>query len=266
MSPRPIDVPSASITLLPSTDVATLRPKPEAVYQGGVEVIREIAQTSHLMAVPCSGLGNEALGRGLGAHERSAMLEAAEVKIKELFDVLRIDYVNDHNTRDTPRRMARMLIEETLHGRYCPEPTITEFENVSSYDQLIVTGPIDLRSTCAHHFMPIYGHAYIGILPSAEGRIIGLSKYDRIVQFFAARLQIQEELVNQVGQYLMAKTAPRGLAVKISAVHMCKTHRGVRASHSSRMVSSAFYGELATVPERKSEFLQECAALDNRRA
>jgi GTP cyclohydrolase I len=240
--------------------------KPGAIRQGGCDVIREIAQTGHLVAVVRSGLGNETVGHGLSAHERSSMLEAAEEKIKELFDVLRIDHVNDHNTRDTPRRMARMLIEETLHGRYCPEPAITEFENVSSYDQLIVTGPIDLRSTCAHHFMPIYGHAYIGILPSPEGKIIGLSKYDRIVQFFAARLQIQEELVNQIGRYLTAKTAPRGLAVKISAVHMCKTHRGVRSSHASRMISSAFYGELATVPERKAEFLQECAALDHRRA
>jgi GTP cyclohydrolase IA len=239
--------------------------KAPSIRQGGNDVIREIAQTSHLMAVPRSGLGNEALGHGLGANERLSMLEAAEGKIKELFDVLRIDYANDHNTRDTPRRMARMLIEETLHGRYCPEPAITEFENVSNYDQLIVTGPIDLRSTCAHHFMPIYGHAYIGILPSREGKIIGLSKYDRIVQFFAARLQIQEELVSQIGQYLMAKTAPRGVAVKISAVHMCKTHRGVRSSHASRMVSSAFHGELATVPERKLEFLQECAALEQRR-
>ena len=86
---------------------------------------------------------------------------------------------------------------------------------------------------CAHHLMPIYGHAYIGILPSASGKIIGLSKYDRIVDYFATRLQIQEELVKQIGDYVVDMTKPRGLAVRICAVHMCKTQRGVRASRRS---------------------------------
>ena len=81
-----------------------------------------------------------------------------------------------------------MFVEETLRGRFTAPPKITEFENAERYDQLIVTGPIELRSTCAHHLMPIYGHAYIGVLPSVEGKIIGLSKYDRIVGHCAARL------------------------------------------------------------------------------
>lgn len=115
---------------------------------------------------------------------------------------------------------------------------------------------------CAHHLMPIYGQAYIGILPAADGKIIGLSKYDRIVDYFASRLQIQEELVKQIGQYIMDMTEPRGLAVRVSAVHMCKTQRGVRASHRSRMVNTYYWGELATSAESKSEFLQECSTLD----
>ena len=106
---------------------------------------------------------------------------------------------------------------------------------------------------CAHHMMPIYGAAYIGILPSADGKIIGLSKYDRIVEYFASRLQIQEELVKQIGQYIMDMTSPRGLAVRISAVHMCKTQRGVRASHRSRMVNTYYWGEMAKMlPSRAS--------------
>src|SRR5690606_31665881 len=160
---------------------------------------------------------------------------------------------NDHNTRDTPRRVSKMLVEELLRGRYTAPPRITEFENALSYDQLIVTGPIDVRSTCAHHLMPIYGSAYIGILPSAEGKIIGLSKYDRVVEYFASRLQIQEELVKQIGQYLADVTKPRGLAVRISAVHMCKTQRGVRASRRSRMVNTYFWGELANNVDLKNE-------------
>ena len=110
--------------------------------------------------------------------------------------------------------------------------------------------------------MPIYGNVFVGALPSADGRIIGLSKYDRVVDHFAARLQIQEELVKQIGQHLVEATAPRGLAVRISAVHMCRTHRGVRASHRGRMVNSAYYGELAADRSLQGQFLQECVALE----
>ena len=207
-------------------------------------------------------LCNEALEQPLTAGERDVMIAAAARKVEELFDILRIDHRNDHNTRETPQRVAKMYVEEILEGRYTAPPKITEFDNAQAYDQLIVTGPIELRSMCAHHMMPIYGAAYIGILPSADGKIIGLSKYDRIVEYFAARLQIQEELVKQIGQYIMDMTSPRGLAVRISAVHMCKTQRGVRASHRSRMVNTYYWGEMASDAALKSEFVQECTALD----
>jgi GTP cyclohydrolase IA len=216
----------------------------------------------HSPDMKVSRLCNEALDEPLGQAERALMIAAAARKVEELFDILRIDHQNDHNTRDTPNRVAKMYVEEILQGRYTMAPQITEFENVQAYDQLIVTGPIELRSMCAHHLMPIYGSAYIGILPSAEGKIIGLSKYDRIVDHFATRLQIQEELVKQIGQHIVEMTNPRGLAVRISAVHMCKTQRGVRASRRSRMVNTCFWGELATSAELKSEFVQECIALD----
>ena len=205
---------------------------------------------------------NEGVAIPLDTAERAAMIGAATEKLAELFDILQIDHRNDHNTRDTPRRVSKMFVEEIMHGRYCGPPEITEFENAEHYDQLIVTGPIDVRSTCAHHLMPFYGHAFIGILPASDGKLIGLSKYDQVVDFFASRLQIQEELVKQVGGFLMEKTAPRGLAVRISAVHMCKTHRGIKASHRSRMVSSAYWGALADNPALKSEFLQECIGLE----
>jgi GTP cyclohydrolase IA len=207
-------------------------------------------------------LCNEALDQPLAKAEREEMITAASRKLEELFDILRIDHQNDHNTRDTPRRVAKMFVEELLEGRFTVPPRITEFDNAEAYDQLIVTGPIELRSMCAHHLMPIYGVAYTGILPSADGKIIGLSKYDRIVDYFASRFQIQEELVKQIGQYIMDKTQPRGLAVRISAVHMCKTQRGVRASRRSRMVNTYYWGEMASSPELKREFLQECATLD----
>jgi GTP cyclohydrolase I len=205
--------------------------------------------------------GNEALDQFLTAAERAQVMTDAAVKIEELFDILQIDHRNDHNMRDTPARVAKMFVEEILHGRYVPPPKITEFENVEQCDQLIVTGPIEVRSTCAHHLMPIYGEAYIGILPSPDGKIIGLSKYDRLVNYFSSRFQIQEELVKQIERHIVETTAPRGLAVRISAVHMCKTHRGVRANHTARMVTSAFYGQMAVDRDLKNEFIQECVAL-----
>jgi GTP cyclohydrolase I len=216
----------------------------------------------HRLIVP--RLCNEPVEGFADRAEKAAMMAAAAKKLEELFEVLHIDHKNDHNMRDTPRRVAKMFVEEILHGRYSAPPQITEFENVERYDQLIVTGPIEVRSMCAHHLMPICGDAYIGVLPSPEGKIIGLSKYDRIVDYFSARLQIQEELVAQIGGYIMDVTKPRGLAVRISAVHMCKTHRGVRASANSRMVNSAFYGEMLRNPNLKSEFVQECLALERR--
>lgn len=234
------------------------------------EVVRRLDEIGRPLArrplAPDSGtaaacLCNETLDAPLTESETEAMVAAAASKVEELFDILRIDHRNDHNTRDTPRRVAKMFVREMLSGRYHAAPEITEFENTQGFDNLIVTGPIELRSTCAHHLMPIYGEVFVGILPARDGKIIGLSKYDRIVGHFASRLQIQEELVKQIGNFIVEKTAPRGLAVRISAVHMCKTHRGVRATHGSRMVNSAFYGELAGDRDLQNAFLHECLAL-----
>jgi GTP cyclohydrolase I len=207
-------------------------------------------------------LSNQAIDGYLDASEQQQMIDGAARKLEELFDVLQIDHQNDHNTRDTPRRVAKMFVAELLKGRYNAPPEITDFDNANSYDGLIVTGPIDVRSTCGHHLMPIYGAAYIGILPSPNGRIIGLSKYDRIVDYFCSRLQIQEELVQQIGRFIMDKTNPRGLAVRISAVHMCKTQRGIRATHRGRMVNSAFFGALETDSALRQEFMHECTIID----
>jgi GTP cyclohydrolase IA len=206
-------------------------------------------------------LCNEALAKPLATDERTSMIAAATKKVEELFDILQVAYRIDHNTRETPKRVARMLVDELLRGRYEAPPSITEFDNVTCYDQLIVTGPIEVRSTCAHHLMPIVGEAFIGVLPSPTGKIIGLSKYDRIVDYFAARLQIQEEFVRQIGDFILKATEPRGLAIRVSAIHMCKTHRGVKATLDSRMISSAFYGAFLDDPTLKQEFLFECAAL-----
>jgi GTP cyclohydrolase I len=203
----------------------------------------------------------EAVDAPLTAEEKMFMIDAAAAKLAEFLDILRIDHRNDPNTQDTPRRVARMYVNELLAGRYAAPPRITEFDSAESFDDLIVTGPIELRSTCAHHLMPIYGTAIIGIVP-ADGRVIGLSKYDRVVQHFARRFQLQEELTKQIGDYLVETTAPRGLAIRLRAVHMCKTHRGVLSPHNSHMISSVYYGDLKDKERLKEEFLQECRGLE----
>lgn len=197
----------------------------------------------------------------LTAEQKVEMIDAASKKVAELLEILRIDHRHDPNSRDTPRRVAKMYVEELLAGRFNAPPSITEFDSSETFDDLIVTGPIEVRSMCAHHLMPIYGTAIIGIVP-ADGRLIGLSKYDRVVHHFARRFWTQEELVNEIGKFLMEATAPRGLAVRIKAVHMCKTHRGVNASHNSNMISSAYFGDMRTDPALKAEFLQECQGLE----
>ena len=204
---------------------------------------------------------NQALDTPLTVEQRASMIEAATRKLAEFLEVLGIDHRGDPNTHDTPRRVARMYVNELLAGRFSPPPSITEFDSVETSDALIVTGPIELRSTCAHHLMPIYGTAIIGIVP-ADGRVIGLSKYDRVVNHFGQRFQMQEELTRQIGDFLVDETEPRGLAVRIRAVHMCKTHRGVLASRKSQMISSAYYGELKENVRLKEEFLQECHSLE----
>ncbi len=219
-----------------------------------------MSRNVHRLLVPRRS--NEAIDEPLDHIDEHAMIAHAAQKVAELLDVLRIDHRNDHNTRETPMRVAKMYVQELLRGRFSAPPRITEFDNIENYDQLIVTGPIEVRSICAHHLMPIYGHAFIGTMPAAEGKIIGLSKYDRIVDHFAARFQIQEELVKQIATFLDDTTEPRGLAVRVSAVHMCKTHRGVRASHRARMVNTVFLGELKHNDALKHEFLQECLSIE----
>lgn len=204
---------------------------------------------------------NAALDHPLSPREQANMISSATRKIEELFDIFQIDHANDPHTRGTPRRVARMFVEEFMRGRFNDPPAVTSFRNVTSSRQLIITGPIDLRSTCAHHLLPIYGTAFIGVTPGTDGSVVGLSKYDRIVAYFAARLQIQEELVDQIGRFIMNATAPGGLAVRISAVHMCKTHRGVLGSHDSRMVTNAYFGSVAEDDAAQRHFVRECLAL-----
>lgn len=226
------------------------------MYEAGLRAIEPA-----LLSTPTARRANQAIDVALTATEQAAMIAKAERKLGELLAIFQIDQDNDPHTRDTPRRVAKMFVSELMRGRFTNPPDLTEFKNVSEAGELIVTGPIQVHSTCAHHLLPIYGQAFIGVLPSESGNVVGLSKYDRVVSYFSARLQIQEELVDQIGRFIMERTRPSGLAVRISAVHMCKTHRGVFGTHDSRMVTSAYFGSMADNVAAKADFSRECLAL-----
>jgi GTP cyclohydrolase IA len=183
-----------------------------------------------------------------------AQLEAEVARrVDHLLRGLIIDVDHDHNTQHSAKRLAKMYMREVFKGRYTPPPTTVDFPNVGKLDEMYVTGPITVRSGCSHHFVPIMGHCWIGVIPG--DRVIGLSKFNRIVEWIAARPQIQEELVVQVADYLERQVKPKGLAVVIRATHMCMTWRGVREPMEAQMTSSVMRGLFREHPEAKAEFM-----------
>jgi GTP cyclohydrolase I len=172
-------------------------------------------------------------------------------QFQKVLDALLIDTVHDHNTNETAKRVAKMLVREVFAGRYEPKPRITSFPNANQYDQLYLTGPIKIRSTCAHHFQPIVGNAWIGVFPGKE--VIGLSKFNRLVDWIASRPQIQEEMTVQIADLIEEETKAEGIAVVVKAEHMCLTHRGVK-EHESDMTTSIVRGSLREIESQKREF------------
>ena len=172
-------------------------------------------------------------------------------KVQSLLDSLVINSEKDHNTQKTAERVARMFVTEVFSGRYETLPKITSFPNVLDYDQLYTTGPIAVRSTCAHHMQPIVGKCYIGVFPGKN--VIGLSKFNRIVRWIVQRPQIQEEMTMQIADKLEEITKAEGIGVVIKAEHMCMTHRGV-LEHESDMTTSIVRGKLRDVETIKQEF------------
>ena len=118
-----------------------------------------------------------------------------------------IDTESDHNTRGTARRIARMYLSEVFRGRYGAKPDVTEFPNIERLNELIIVGPITVRSACSHHLCPILGKLWIGVLPNENTNLIGLSKYVRLTDWVMSRPQIQEEAVVRLADLLQADDA-----------------------------------------------------------
>jgi len=153
------------------------------------------------------------------------IIEQIENKFKEIFDIMGYDLENDQQIIDTPKRMAKMWVNELFIGNFEKEPDITFFDNTRNYDEMIVLDNIELKSICSHHFVPFIGKINIAYIP--DRKIVGISKIIRIVRWFMRRPQIQEELTKQIADYLEQKLQPKGVVVFIEAKHLCMLMRGV---------------------------------------
>lgn len=183
--------------------------------------------------------------------EIDLLIEEVSSKFSDVLKSLIIDIDNCHNTKDTSRRVAKMFINEIFSGRFSRIPDVTDFPN-KSYDHIYTVGPIDIRSTCAHHLQPIVGKCWIGVFPGND--VIGLSKFHRIVDWYSSRPQIQEELCSQIADEVENITKAQGIAVIIKAEHMCVTNRGVK-SHSGGMTTSIMRGVFRDNIATKEELL-----------
>jgi GTP cyclohydrolase I len=182
------------------------------------------------------------------------LLDEVEAKMQAVLEALVIDTGSDHNTKGTARRVAKMYLTEVFRGRYTANPSITEFPNVERLNELMIVGPITVRSACSHHLCPIIGKVWIGVMPNEHSNLIGLSKYARLCDWVMSRPQIQEEAVTRLADLLQDRVQPDGLAVVMEADHFCMQWRGVKDT-DSKMINSVMRGSFLKDATLRREFL-----------
>ena len=186
--------------------------------------------------------------------ELDQLLDEVSGHMQKVLESLVIDTVSDHNTQDTARRVAKMYMNEVFGGRYVDMPPVTEFPNAANLNELMIIGPITVRSACSHHLCPVIGKVWIGVMPNQRSALIGLSKYARRASWIMSRPQIQEEAVVQLADLLQEKMQPDGLAVIMEADHFCMQWRGVK-DMDARMINSVMHGSFLKDPALRREFL-----------
>lgn len=197
---------------------------------------------------------NDNIAEFIQPGELELLLDEVEGKMRGVLSSLVIDTDNDHNTDETARRVAKMYLKEVFQGRYVHPPAITEFPNAEHLNELMIVGPITVRSACSHHFCPIIGKLWIGVLPNEHTNVIGLSKYARLAEWVMGRPQIQEEAVVQLADLIQQKTQPDGLALVMEASHFCMAWRGVK-DMDSKMINSVMRGSFLKDANLRREFL-----------
>jgi|TARA_Y100001938_G_C8038498_1_gene404781 GTP cyclohydrolase I len=173
--------------------------------------------------------------------EKEAIIEKAAAAYEKYMDALGFDWRNDPNSADTPRRVAKAFVNDLAEGCYSLPPKITAFDNVDKYDGLVFQGNIKVNSFCSHHHLPFIGQAHVSYIPGKDGKVIGLSKINRIVEWFSRRPQVQENLTMQIHNYMNEVCKDnKGVAVLVSANHTCAGLRGVK--HDSIMKTARMSG------------------------
>ena len=227
-------------------------PTPQVDVDSGVPMSVKIRE--RLQAARKRFNANDNIAEFVHAGDLEHLLDEVEVKMQGVLDSLVIDTAHDHNTRNTARRVAKMFVNEVFNGRYVRAPSITEFPNAEHLNELMIVGPITVRSACSHHFCPVIGKIWIGVLPNEHTNVIGLSKYARLAEWVMGRPQIQEEAVVQLADLIMEKTQPDGLAIVMEASHYCMAWRGVK-DMDSKMINSVMRGVFLKDSNLRREFL-----------
>lgn len=197
---------------------------------------------------------NDNISAFLREGELDALRGEVAMRMEGVLSALVIDTAHDHNTSDTARRVAKMFVDEVFAGRYRPAPDVTSFPNVAQLDQLMIIGPITVRSACSHHLCPIMGRVWVGVVPDFQSDLIGLSKYARLCDWIMSRPQIQEEAVVMLADELERRVHPDGLAVVMEAEHFCMHWRGVRDDQSV-MTNTIMRGAFLRDADLRREFL-----------
>ncbi len=207
-----------------------------------------------LVGADCRYHANDNIADFVRPGELDQLKDEVRVKMQEVLRALVIDTDSDHNTNGTAERVARMFVDEVFRGRYVAAPKVTEFPNASRLNELMIVGPISVRSACSHHLCPILGRVWIGILPNEHSNLIGLSKYARLCDWVMTRPQIQEEAVVMLADALQERVKPDGLAIVMEADHFCMHWRGVKDDDSA-MTNSVMRGAFLKNPHLRREFL-----------
>jgi GTP cyclohydrolase IA len=197
---------------------------------------------------------NDNIAEFIEPGDLAKLLDEVEIKMQGVLESLVIDTENDHNTGNTARRVAKMYLNEVFKGRYVTGPEVTEFPNAEHLNELMIVGPITVRSACSHHFCPVIGKVWIGVMPNEHTNVIGLSKYARMAEWIMNRPQIQEEAVVQLADLIQQKTQPDGMAIVMEATHYCMSWRGVK-DMDSRMINSVMRGCFLKDANLRREFL-----------
>lgn len=198
--------------------------------------------------------GNDNIAEFIEAGELEQLQAEVEARLNDVLSAMVIDIESDHNTRETARRVAKMYVHEVFRGRYQAAPPVTAFPNVTNLQELMVVGPVTIRSACSHHLCPIMGKVWIGVMPNAHSKLIGLCKYARLADWVMSRPQIQEEAISQLAELLEASVKPDGIAVVMQADHFCMHWRGVK-DDGALMRNSVMRGAFLKDAALRREFL-----------